>query len=168
MRAIKSLALFSAIAAASLPAAVWSQSVPARDQFQVLITIESACSIDTPSATDIDFGTVASTATNIQAEGTLSVNCTPQTPWDIQLDAGQNSGGDITARAMSDGAGNLVPYQLYQEASRTTVWGGTEGVDTVDGVGTGEVQEITVYGLVPSANFPAGSYSDTVTATVVW
>lgn len=162
----KSLALASALAAASLSGAAGAQSIT--DQFQVLINIESACSIDTPSATDVDFGSVASTATDIQAEGTLSVNCTPETPWDIQLDAGQNSGGDISARAMSDGEGNLVPYQLYREPARTSVWGETVDVDTVDGVGTGEVQEVTVYGLVPSANFPAGSYSDTVTATVVW
>lgn len=166
MNKIKSLALCSALGVALTSGAGWAQQT-ATDQFQVLITIESTCSIDSPTATDIDFGTVASTATDIQAEGTLSVNCTPGTPWNIALDAGENAGGDISARAMTDGTVQ-VPYQLYQEAGRTTVWGDTAGTDTLVGEGIGAVEEVTVYGLVPSANFPAGSYSDTVTATVIW
>lgn len=164
MKFAKSL-LAASVAAGSLFATAWAQE--AQTTFDVLLTIESTCSIDTPAATDVDFGTVESTATAIAAQGSLFVNCTPETAYDIALDAGQN-GPDVSSRAMSDGAGNLVPYQLYQESSLSTVWGQTVDTDTVDGIGTGDVEEYTVYGLVPSANFPAGNYSDTVTATVIW
>jgi len=166
MNRIQALSLCLALGLASASGVALAQQV-ATDQFQVLITIESTCSIDTPAATDVDFGSVASTATNIEAEGTLSVNCTPGTPWNIALDAGENAAGDVAARAMSNGT-EEVPYQLYQDAGRATVWGDTVGTDTLVGEGIGEVEEVTVYGLVPSANSPAGNYSDTVTATVIW
>ncbi|MGY0611668.1 MULTISPECIES: Csu type fimbrial protein [unclassified Luteimonas] len=136
--------------------------------FDVTITITSTCSIDTPAATDVAFGTQPSTATAIEATGQLNVNCTPGTDYDIALDAGLNDGGaGIGARAMSSGA-DLVPYQLYQDPARTAVWGETIGTDTLAGTGTGAVQPIQVYGLTPSANFPAASYIDTVTATITY
>lgn len=165
MKFCKPLALSAALAAASAAPAAWAQE--ATTTFDVLITIESTCTIDTPAPTDVDFGTVDSSATGIQAEGTLFVYCTPDTEFNIALGSGVN-GGDVTSRAMSNDDGVLVPYQLYQDPARSLVWGETEGTNTVVGTGTPDVQELTVYGLVPSANFPAGSYTDTVTATVIW
>ncbi|MCF7222651.1 spore coat U domain-containing protein [Lysobacter sp. TLK-CK17T] len=136
--------------------------------FQVRITIQSSCTIDTPAPTDVDFGTQPSSATNVDAIGQLNVNCTPGTGYTIALDDGQNSGGGgVGARAMANGA-DLVPYQLYSDAARTTVWGETTGTDTVAGTGTGAVQPYSVYGRVPSANFPAASYLDVVTATITF
>lgn len=160
-----SLLAAALFASASLVSVAHAQE--ASTTFDVLITIESTCSIDTPAATDVDFGAVESTATDVEAEGTLSVNCTPDTSYDIALDGGLNGGGDVAARAMS-GPGGLVPYQLYSDAARTVVWGQTVDTDAVTGIGTGDVQEYTVYGLVPSTNFSAGDYTDTVTATVIW
>lgn len=165
MNILKPLAATAALAAGSLLAPAWAQE--ASTTFDVMLTIDSTCSIDTPAATDVDFGTVESTATDVEAQGVLSVNCTPGTFYDIALDSGAN-GADVTSRAMSDGAGTLVPYQLYQNPELTDAWGDTVGTDTVEDEGTGDVQEFIVYGLVPSANFPAGAYDDTVTATVIW
>ena len=34
--------------------------------------------------------------------------------------------------------------------------------------GTGETQNIKIWGNVPNANVPAGKYSDTVTATITY
>ena len=162
----RTILLAIAFAGAALSPAAFAQS--ATTTFDVTITIESTCSIDTPAATDVDFGSVDSTATGIEAQGLLNVNCTPGTDYQIALDAGSNdSGAGITGRAMA-GGGELVPYQLYRDAARTQVWGETVDTDTVAGTGIGDVQEIPVYGLVPSANFPAGSYVDTVTATVTY
>jgi spore coat protein U-like protein len=134
--------------------------------FDVTITITSTCSIDTPAATDVAFGPHASTETNVDAIGQLNVNCTLGTPYDIALNEGLN-GADVASRAMSDGT-NEVPYQLFQDAGRTTVWGETIGTDTFAGTGSGAVQAIPVYGRVPSTNFPAASYTDTVTATITY
>lgn len=90
------------------------------------------------------------------------------TPYNVTLNAGQNSGaGGVADRNMTNGTA-LLPYQLYRDPGRSEVWGNTVPTDTVTGTGTGAVQTIPVYGRVPSANVPAGSYLDVVTATVVY
>lgn len=68
---------------------------------------------------------------------------------------------------MINGA-NLVPYQLYTNPARTTVWGNTIGTNTVTGTGNGLIQPLTVYGRVPSASAPAGPYLDVITATITY
>lgn len=148
------------------PFAVPALAQTASTDFDVTITISSTCTIDTPAATNVDFGTVPSSTVDAQATGLLNVNCTPGTTYGVALNEGLNAGGGgIMARNMINGA-DLVPYQLYSDAARTQVWGLTAGTDTVAGTGTGAVQPLTVYGEVPSANFPAASYTDTITATI--
>jgi spore coat protein U-like protein len=65
-----------------------------------------------------------------------------------------------------------VPYQLYKASGRTAadVWGTTIGAggNVLAGTGTGANQNVPVYGRVPSANFAAGTYTDTVVATVTY
>lgn len=164
-RASARLLLFLGVMSAGfLAAPAYAQS--ASTTFDVTITITGTCSIDTPAATDVAFGTQPSTATDIDADGLLNVNCTPGTVFEIALDEGLN-GTDIGSRAMSDGT-TEVPYQLYRDPARSLVWGETLGTDTFSGTGTGAVQPIPVYGRVPSANFPAAAYSDTVTATITY
>lgn len=146
-------------------AAAGAQAGQATANFDVTVTITSTCSIST--TTGVGFGSVASTATGVQAAGRLDVNCTPGTEYQIALDAGQNAGGDISARAMK-GGDTLVPYQLFQDENRSIVWGSTHETDTFRSEGTGSVQEIPVYGHLPSANFKAGSYADKITATITY
>ena len=50
----KAVLIFAALAAVALPFAAHAQS--ASTTFDVTITIDSTCSIDTPAATDVDFG----------------------------------------------------------------------------------------------------------------
>jgi outer membrane usher protein len=104
----------------------------------------------------------------VDSSGLLTVNCTPGTAYNIALDNGQN-GADVDSRAMTDGTA-LVPYQLYREAARgpTDVWGSTVGTNTLVGTGDGANQAYPVYGRVPSANFAVGTYTDVVTATVIY
>lgn len=137
--------------------------------FNVTITITSACDIHTNPATNMAFGSVASTATNVSATSTLTVNCTLLTPYTIALDNGlHGSAGPV--RAMQDSGTNQVGYQLYRDALHTLVWGSTSGAggDVFSGSGLGLAAPVTVYGLVSSANSPAGSYSDTVVATLTY
>ncbi|GAB2501143.1 spore coat U domain-containing protein [Pseudoxanthomonas sangjuensis] len=161
---LRSFLFLLVLAGAALATPAFAQT--ASTTFDVTITITSTCSIDAPTATDVAFGTHPSTETDVDADGLLNVNCTLGTPYDIALNEGLN-GADVATRAMSDGA-NEVPYQLFQDAGRTTVWGETAGIDTLAGTGSGAVQEIPVYGRVPSTNFPASSYTDTVTATITY
>ena len=160
------------ILAAALAALATGAASAATDTttFNVKIVITSSCDIHTVAATDVNFGSQASTATNIDNQGTLNVNCTPGTAYTVALDNGQN-GTDVNSRKMANGA-NLVPYQLYRAAARGAgdVWGSTTGAggNALAGSGTGSAVGVPVYGRVPSANFPAGSYNDVITATVTY
>lgn len=133
--------------------------------FPVTISIDGTCTIN---ATDIAFGSVASgTVTPIDAEGTITVNCTLYTPYQIGLDQGLHE--DTGNRRMFDGASAYIIYQLYSDAGHATVWGNTLSVNTVDGIGTGVDVSYTVYARVPNTTgATSGGYSDTVTATVTF
>jgi len=136
----------------------------------VTITITSVCDIHTTAPLPVNFGSVSSSATNVDQQGQLTVNCTPGTAYTIGLDNGQN-GTDVNSRKMANGA-NLVPYQLYRAPARgpTDVWGSTVGAggNVLAGSGTGAAVNLPVYGRTPSANFPAGTYNDVVIATVTY
>lgn len=138
--------------------------------FNVLLTITKACNFTT-AASDVDFGSNLSTATNIENAGTLRVTCTKGTPFTIGLGAGNGTGATTAARKMkATTAGNTeeVPYALYRDSGRTLNWGDAASPDTLSSSGLGTEQAITVYGRVPSANFPADSYKDVIVATVTY
>lgn len=160
----KTTLISAALVAAGLAVApAHAQSVT--EQMPVTITIENACDLST-SPTTLDFGTQGVLAANVDAVSTIAVTCTTSAPYDIGLDGGGS--GDINARVMTNGS-DEVAYQLYQEAGRTTVWGNTVDVDTVEGTGSGTEQYLSVYGRVPAqATPPAGVYNDTVLVTATY
>ena len=132
--------------------------------FQVTADVVAVCSI---SANDLTFGNYDPFAAgDLDVNGSIDVTCTDQAPWEIQLDGGGT--GDVNARQMSDGGTGTLDYELHTNAGRTSNWGETLTVDTVTGTGTGASQSVTVFGRIPSGQTgaPAGSYSDTVTATI--
>lgn len=131
--------------------------------FQVTATVASNCGI---SATTLGFGTYH---TDVQLDGTstVTVTCTSGLAYNVGLDKGIN-GADVTHRAMNSGV-NTLSYSLFSDSSRTVNWGNTVGTDTVSGTGNGSAQPLTVYGRIPAVQptyVPAGSYADTITATV--
>jgi len=69
---------------------------------------------------------------------------------------------------LNDGGTNYISYSLFQDSARTTAWGNTAATGVVH-TGTGTLTSISVYGQMAAAqNVPAGSYSDTVVATVTF
>lgn len=134
--------------------------------FLVSATVTSNCFV---SATPLNFGNSVGLLTSVvTATTSLGVQCSYSTAYNVGLDGGQNSGGNINARKMVLGA-NSIGYQLYQNSGRTTVWGNTVGTNTVAGTGSGNTQSLTVYGSVPAqVTPPAGTYSDTITVTVTY
>ncbi len=163
----------SLIAAALVAAGFAGSAHAATDttQFNVRITITESCDIQTVSATDVDFLAQArSIGAPVDRQGSLTVNCSTGTPYTIGLGTGLSStaaAASATNRRMSSGTG-FVPYGLYRDAGRTQFWGDIIGTNTVAGTGTAANQTIPVYGRVPSTNFPAGVYADTVTATITY
>jgi len=137
------------------------------DTFDVTATVIAACQI---SATDHDFGTYdALSPSPLDSTSTITVTCTSGAAYSISMNAGTTVGGAISARLMTDGA-NVLDYNLYTNSGYGTVWGdGTGGSSAVAGTGSGSVQNLTVYGRMPAGQGePAGSYSDTVTATITY
>ncbi|WP_252363255.1 spore coat protein U domain-containing protein, partial [Citrobacter sp. wls826] len=49
--------------------------------FQVLMTIQKACTVTAGSASNITLGPVNTTATNTNASNTISINCSKTTPY---------------------------------------------------------------------------------------
>lgn len=156
--------LLLAALAAGFPAGLHAASDS--DTFQVTATVVAACSI---TANDLDFGAY-SPVSGITADAAtlLEISCTNGAPYEVGLSAGTTPGGMVSQRLMTDGT-HTLSYNLYIDAARTNVWGETPGLDTLAGTGTGVLQLLTVYGRLPgSQSVPAGSYADTVTATITF
>ncbi|QDW36462.1 spore coat U domain-containing protein [Bradyrhizobium sp. KBS0727] len=137
-----------------------------------LATIPANCHL---SATPLNFGSASLLTSNVDAVGTVTVQCTNTTPYSIGLDSGANASG--AQRRMLNGASNYVKYGLYTDAARSTAWstttsasGCTNGGGTcVLGTGTGSNQSVTVYGRVPpQVAPPVGTYTDAVIATITF
>ncbi|MBT2115563.1 spore coat U domain-containing protein [Dyella sp. LX-66] len=160
-------ALIFAGAASAAPAAVYNNGTsPAT--FTVSLTLQANCTI---GASALAFGSYGVLGSAINQQTTVQVTCTNTTPYNVGLDAGGVAGSTVSARLMAGTtAGNTsttVGFQLYQDAGHSTIWGNTQGTDTVAGTGSGSAQPITVYGQVPSQATPKpDTYQTTVTATV--
>ena len=134
--------------------------------FDVSMKIIANCVI---AATPLDFGQsqgVLNTAVNVNTS--LNVTCSNTTPYNVGLSAGSGSGSTGTTRFMSGTGGNTatVAFNLFQTAG-ATLWGDTQGTNTVGGVGNGNAQTLTVYGQVPAQTTPMpDTYRSTITATV--
>lgn len=164
-----------ATAGFALPAS--AATSPATATFQVLIVIQKACTVTAGAGSNINLGTVASTATNITGTSNISVTCSKTTPYYIGLAPSAANGGTTTGSgAMSTAdalAGNTdkVPYQLSSTPGPSgTIWGNTATSTTVGngvaGTGSGVAQSIPVYATAATANYTPDSYADTVTVNV--
>ena len=158
-----------AAAAFAAPAATYNNGT-ATATFTVSLTLQANCGI---TANPLNFGTTGVLSTAINQQTTVAVTCTNTTPYNVGLDAGGVTGSTVASRLMAGTAagntGTTVGYQLYQDAGHATVWGNTQGTDTVAGTGNGSAQSITVYGQVPSQATPRpDTYQATVTATVYY
>jgi spore coat protein U-like protein len=133
----------------------------------VTLTINAGCIISANSLAFPASGVIASALTG---SSTLSVTCTNSTPYNVGLNEGTGSGATVANRYMTLISGSpTVGYSLYQDSGYSTVWGNTQGTNTVGGIGTGSAQTLTYYGKVPVQTTPVpGNYSDTITATVYY
>jgi spore coat protein U-like protein len=140
----------------------------------VSATVLAVCVVAT---TPVAFGVYnPSSASPTDATGAVTVICTPGALYSIALDAGANPStpGNVTTRRMKANTSDYLPYQLYIDAGRTTVWGdGANGssLNPTSGTytATGLLQSYAVYGRITTGNYvPSGSYVDTVVATVTY
>lgn len=163
----------TAASALFLAASTSSHAGTATSNLSVTATVSANCTISTAPVAFGAYDPVSANATTaLNGSGTITVTCTSGSTGTITLGQGSNPAGGSTdaapARQMKDAGTDVLAYALYQDSGRTTVWGNTAGTGVAD-VGTGAVQNVTVYGAVAAGqNVPAGSYSDTVLATVTF
>lgn len=138
--------------------------------FQVLINVAKACSVTAGNASNINFGTVDSSATGLSASGNISVTCSKTTPYNVGLTPSNTDTAGAGVMSGVPGNSDTVAYQLRSVSATGPVWGSTATPTTVGngvaGTGTGAAQTIPVFATVASANVTPGAYSDTVTVTV--
>lgn len=133
--------------------------------FNVTATVLPSCEID---VAPLSFGSMEGLAQAVDAQTTITANCTNSTYYSISLGLGNGSGvTDPAARRMTKGS-DTITYGLYQDLGRTTAWG-DQGSNYYKGAGTGSSQSITVYGRIPAQSKPPpGTYSDTVIVTITY
>lgn len=142
----------------------------ATSSFTVSATVSANCTIST---TALSFGAYDPIATNastpLDATGTVTITCTKGATTTIGLDVGSNgAAASGTTRAMKSGS-DVLSYEIYQNAGRTTLWGNSGGdLFTPAAAPSKAPRTFSTFGRVPAGqDVPAGaSYTDTVTATV--
>jgi spore coat protein U-like protein len=154
-----------AVGAAPADAAIYLNGSAAAN-FDVTMKIVANCTI---GALPLDFGqTVGVLNTAINTSTTISVTCTNTTLYNLGLNAGTGAGSSGTTRVMSGTGSNTgtIQFNLFQTAG-ATLWGDSQGSNTVGATGTGSAVVHTVYGQVPAQTTPApDTYKSTITATV--
>jgi len=144
-------------------AAVVSGTLP------VQITIDGACSF---GVNNMDFGTHVGLLNGVDATGNITVTCSASLPYTVELNEGTGANATVELRHMtiSGGGTDTVGYELYSDAGRTILWGDDSlSTSSVSETGTGTAQTLSVYGRVPIQFTPVnGTYSDTVTVTILW
>ena len=133
----------------------------------VTAAVGANCTISTaPVAFPAYDPVVANASTNDDGTGSVIITCTRGSTATIGLGLGLNVSG--SQMRMKDATTDYLNYALYQDAGRATVWGNS-GAGLLSPVAAPDKnpRTFTVYGRIPSGqDVPAGSYSDTVVATV--
>lgn len=131
--------------------------------------VPPACAASTLDYGVLDFGSHGSLSNQIQmtstvGAGTIRVTCVQGLSYSIELDDGLNAEG--TQRYMRSVSGGRIRYQLFSDSQFSVPWANDTPINQV---GTGEVQQIPLYGRVPPQDTPGvGIYRDTVSVTVQW
>lgn len=125
------------------------------------------------SANGIDFGTWSSQT--VIGKGTIEVTCAKGVDYQVVLNAGAHFDPATQARQMAGPSPTRkLSYRLYQDAGLNIEWGDRGYANAypagsgVRGIGTNQMQPITVYGLIPASleHLPPGSYGDVTVVTI--
>lgn len=158
--------------AAALLLAGPADAATATNNMTVGATVTNNCTI---AASTLTFGAYdpvsANASADLDVDSTVSVTCTSGATTAITLGQGLNADTGSTdaapLRRMASGA-NHLSYNIFTTTGRTAVWGNTAGT-AVAHTGTGSAVAVDVFGRITAAqNVPAGTYADTVVATITF
>ena len=131
----------------------------------------SGCTI---GVTPINFGTYDTfSGTPLDAVGMITVNCTGDiNKADVTLGVSSTSGSFNPRRMKRSGGSDLINYNIYTDVTRSVIFGdGTGGTSDVQVKRRGKPEpwseNVSMYGRIPpSQDVAAGTYSDSLSATV--
>jgi len=126
---------------------------------------QAACTIST---TNVAFGTYnVFNSSPTDSTGSITFKC-GFFDFNILVALSQGASGSYFPRTLRRGSGPL-PYNLYRDAARTSVWGNGSGGTSqyTNPWSFGQTITLTIYGRVdPGADVSAGTYADSIVATV--
>lgn len=132
--------------------------------FQTRATVTNNCLIGT---SNLVFGT-GSPLTDRRTSAPLSVTCTNNSAYQISMNGGAS--GNPAARTLKNSVtGETMGYRISSTLDGP-LWGNGAGGTTVySGTGSGAVQSVMMYGMVPRQRAPTpGDYRDTVTVQLTF
>lgn len=144
-----------------------------------------AWTVDSTAATScsmavgpVVFGTYdVFSASNLDTDTPVVVSCSrdggPQNiTVSITISPGANGGSTAARKMKLGGGGDLLGYNLFQDAGRTVVWGAVPGLDaqtrflSVPNKSSAQLNT-TIFARIPAGQeIATGSYSDTIFVTV--
>ncbi|QDM41067.1 spore coat U domain-containing protein [Altererythrobacter sp. TH136] len=103
---------------------------------------------------------------NIDSTTTITVRCTPNTDFTVEIDKGLYANG-INRRMFSTEANGYVTYDVYRDSPRNNVWGTGQTKNVTANSGSGLPLEITLFGRITKpGTIKAGDYKDTLLVTL--
>jgi spore coat protein U-like protein len=156
------------LVAGALSGSAGAAVATATGTLNVTASVTSTCIVGASTLAFPAQTSAAILAGNIDATGTIEVNCTSASPYTIALSAGNGVGATMASRKMTATTGaQLLSYTVYTTAARTTVWGDGSSSATVPGTGTGAAQTVSVFGRIFSGQqVSANAYADVINVTV--
>lgn len=136
----------------------------------VTATVVSSCSITAGTVAFPNYDTV--TGTQIDGQGTVTVSCSKGAITTITLGQGANANTGSTdvlplRRMKNTSTTDMLSYSLYSDATRLLTWGNTALTGKAYIPASATPTDINVYGRITALqDVPAGSYADTVVATI--
>jgi spore coat protein U-like protein len=123
----------------------------------------------TISVTSVAFGNYnVFTTTSDDSTGTITYRCNSRAS-NISISLSDGSSSTYTPRTLRKGS-EILQYNLYRNAARTTIWGnGTGGTSVYTDANPPNNSNVTltVYGRIPAQqDVSAGNYTDTVSAVI--
>jgi spore coat protein U-like protein len=161
----RTAALAGLITASLVPYGAYAASQTA--SLTVSATVTNNCTISTSPLSFASYDpVVANASANLDGTGRVTVACTKGAAPTIGLGTGSSASG--SARRLADGSGNFLTYDLFQDSGRSVGWSNTGlGLLTTTAATSKAARDFTVYGRIAgNQDVPAGSYTDTVVATV--
>ena len=166
MRLVRTVAAITVTTALVATLAPRATAATATANLTVSATVTKNCTVSTAA---LAFGSydpvVANASANLDGAGGVTVACTRGATASIALGSGSNASG--STRRMGDGSGNFLSYELFSDSGRSSVWNSGAGALSLTAAPSRAARDFTVYGRIAgNQDVPAGTYGDTVVATV--